>query len=77
MRILPCSFKHFRCNVDGTSVHFIHARSARPDAIPLILIHGWPSSFLEFGEVIDALTSPPEGTTACVRLARPKTSSCA
>ena len=41
--------------IDGLQIHAIHRRSSRPDAIPLILIHGWPSSFLEF---LDSKTLP-------------------
>ena len=39
-------------------------RSARPDAIPLILTHGWPDSVVEYLDVIDLLTSPPAGEPA-------------
>ena len=44
--------------VDGLKLHAIHRRSSRADARPLILIHGWPTSVLEFLEVIDALAEP-------------------
>lgn len=44
--------------VDGLAIHAIHRPSSRPDAVPLLLIHGWPSSFLEFIEVCDALAEP-------------------
>ncbi|MBY4575646.1 epoxide hydrolase [Gordonia paraffinivorans] len=49
----------FTATVDGLKIHFIHVRSDRPDAIPLILTHGWPGSFLEFEAVIEPLTAPP------------------
>src|SRR5438445_3063283 len=49
-------FAHFRARVDGQSIHFIHARSANPDALPLLLMHGWPGSIVEFLEVIPRLT---------------------
>ena len=39
-------------------IHFIHARSARSDALPLLLTHGWPGSIVEFLEVIPRLTDP-------------------
>jgi len=45
--------------IDGLDIHFIHRRSAREDAVPLILLHGWPTSFLEFLDVIDTLADPP------------------
>ena len=45
--------------VDELTLHAIHRRSSRADAIPLILMHGWPSSFLEFLDIIPALAEPP------------------
>src|SRR5688500_17884789 len=49
------SFPHFRAVIDGEKLHFIHRRSQRKDAIPLLLLHGWPGSFVEFLEVIRLL----------------------
>ncbi len=46
--------------IDGLDVHFLHARSPRPDARPLVLTHGWPSSVIEPLEVMDALADPPQ-----------------
>jgi epoxide hydrolase len=51
-------FEHFRTRIDGNTIHFIHARSPRPDALPLLLTHGWPGSVVEFLEVIPRLTDP-------------------
>ncbi len=48
----------FRTPIDGQSIHFIHARSAHPDAFPLLLVHGWPGSIVEFQGVIPRLTDP-------------------
>ena len=48
----------FRTRIDGQSVHFIHARSAHPDAFPLLMTHGWPGSVVEFLDVIPRLTDP-------------------
>jgi epoxide hydrolase len=48
----------FVTTIDGQPIHFIHVRSAEPDAVPLILTHGWPSSPFEFLEVIGPLTDP-------------------
>uniref|UniRef100_UPI0035C6AF7F epoxide hydrolase family protein n=2 Tax=Sphingomonadaceae TaxID=41297 RepID=UPI0035C6AF7F len=48
----------FTTPIDGLSIHFIHVRSPRPDALPLILTHGWPGSVLEFLKVIGPLTDP-------------------
>ncbi|WP_218022160.1 epoxide hydrolase family protein [Nocardia mexicana] len=52
------SFPQFRTEIDGHSVHFIHVSSAEPDALPLVLTHGWPGSIVEFLEVIEPLTNP-------------------
>jgi len=46
----------FTTSIDGTSIHFAHLRSAHPDAIPLLMTHGWPGSFAEFTEVAGPLT---------------------
>jgi epoxide hydrolase len=51
-------FEHFRTRIDDQSIHFIHARSAHIDAIPLLLVHGWPGSVVEFLDVIPRLTDP-------------------
>ncbi len=48
----------FRTTIDGQSIHFVHSRSADPDAFPLLLIHGWPGSIVEFQDAIPLLTSP-------------------
>ena len=47
---------HFSTDIDGQSIHFIHARSPRADALPLLLTHGWPGSVVEFLDVIPRLT---------------------
>jgi len=52
------SFPQFRTEIDGHDVHFIHVRSAQPDALPLVLTHGWPGSIVEFLDVIGPLTDP-------------------
>jgi pimeloyl-ACP methyl ester carboxylesterase len=49
-------FDHFRTTIDGQSIHFIHARSANPDALPLLITHGWPGTIVEFLDVIPLLT---------------------
>ena len=48
----------FTTEVDGQTVHFAHVRSPEPDATPLLLIHGWPSTFAEFADVVGPLTDP-------------------
>ncbi len=51
-------FDHFRTSIDGQGIHFIHAPSAHPDALPLLLVHGWPGSVVEFLDVIPRLVDP-------------------
>jgi pimeloyl-ACP methyl ester carboxylesterase len=46
---------HFRTAVDGLRIHFIHASSGRAETIPLLLLHGWPGSFVEMLDVIPRL----------------------
>ena len=52
----------FRTSLDGLGIHFLHVRSPEPDALPLLLTHGWPGSVVEFLNVIGPLTDP--GPTA-------------
>ncbi|GAA4303039.1 pimeloyl-ACP methyl ester carboxylesterase [Actinomadura luteofluorescens] len=49
---------HFRTEIDGQTVHFFHARSPEPEALPIVLTHGWPSSPVEFMKVVGPLTDP-------------------
>ncbi len=49
---------HFRAEIDGQSIHFIHARSRHADALPLLMTHGWPGSIVEFLDVIPRLIDP-------------------
>ena len=44
--------------IDGANVHFLHVRSPEPDALPLLLTHGWLGSVAEFLDVIGPLTDP-------------------
>ncbi|RSM86346.1 epoxide hydrolase [Kibdelosporangium aridum] len=48
----------FVTQIDDQRVHFLHVRSANPDAIPLLITHGWPGSFAEFTKIIGPLTDP-------------------
>ncbi len=52
------SWPQFTTVLDGIEIHFIHQRSPNPDALPLIISHGWPGSVVEFHKVIDALADP-------------------
>jgi len=47
-----------RAEIDGLAVHAIHIRSPHPDALPLLLTHGWPGSVIEFEKAIGPLTDP-------------------
>ncbi|WP_329139012.1 epoxide hydrolase [Streptomyces sp. NBC_01476] len=51
-------FGQSRTTIDGLGIHFLHVRSPEPDALPLIMTHGWPSSVLDFRKVIGPLTDP-------------------
>ncbi len=57
----------FTTTIDGQNIHFLHVRSPEPDALPLVLTHGWPGSVAEFLDIIGPLTDPgvprrrPEG----------------
>jgi epoxide hydrolase len=53
-------YPQFTTEIDGTNVHFLHVRSPEPDAIPMIITHGWPGSVAEFLSVIGPLTDPRE-----------------
>lgn len=48
----------FLTRIDGLDIHFIHVRSTHPNALPLIVTHGWPGSVLEQLKLVDPLTNP-------------------
>jgi len=52
------AFEHFRAEIGGVGIHFVHHRAREGNGIPLILTHGWPSSFLEYLPLIPLLTDP-------------------
>jgi pimeloyl-ACP methyl ester carboxylesterase len=52
------AFPQFTTEIDGQSVHFLHVRSPEPNALPLIITHGWPGSIVEFLKVIEPLRNP-------------------
>jgi epoxide hydrolase len=52
------SYPQFTAEIEGQQIHFIHVRSASPDALPLLLTHGWPGSIVEFLDLIGPLTDP-------------------
>jgi epoxide hydrolase len=52
------AFAQFKTMIDGVDIHFIHQRSNNPNATPLLLLNGWPSSILEYAKVIGPLIDP-------------------
>ncbi|WP_245906132.1 epoxide hydrolase family protein [Mycolicibacterium palauense] len=51
-------FDQFVTEIDGLDIHFIHQRSRHPEALPLVITHGWPGSVVEFAKVIEPLVDP-------------------
>ncbi|MFP6807462.1 MAG: epoxide hydrolase [Pseudomonadales bacterium] len=54
------TFNHFKMDMDGRSLHFIHQRSSHSNALPLLMTHGWPGSISEFTTIIPMLTQPEQ-----------------
>ena len=52
------AFPQFITTIDGVDIHFIHVRSRHPNALPIIITHGWPGSVIEQLKIIDPLTDP-------------------
>ena len=52
------AFSHFKSEVDGLDIHFIHEKGKGPNPMPLIITHGWPSCFFEMTKIIPLLTDP-------------------
>ena len=52
------AFDHFRAELDGVHIHFVHERAPRGQGIPLILTHGWPSTFVELLPLVPFLIEP-------------------
>ena len=52
------AFPQFMTSIDGVDIHFIHVRSHHPNAMPVIITHGWPGSVFEQIKLIDPLTDP-------------------
>ncbi|HEY4199465.1 MAG TPA: epoxide hydrolase [Devosiaceae bacterium] len=48
----------FQTEIDGQTIHFVHVKSPEPNALPLVLTHGWPSTFYEYYGVIGPLSDP-------------------
>src|SRR4249919_3319182 len=51
-------YPNFITNIDGVDIHFVHVKSKHPDAMPVIVTHGWPGSIVEQLKIIEPLTNP-------------------
>ncbi|MEU2540223.1 epoxide hydrolase family protein [Streptomyces iakyrus] len=61
----------FRTTIDDLGIHFLHRRSARADAVPLLLTHGWPGSIAEFIDVMDELADPEDADAPAFHVVAP------
>jgi len=52
------SYPQFLTEIDGVDIHFIHVRSKQPNALPMVVTHGWPGSIIEQLKIIEPLTNP-------------------
>jgi pimeloyl-ACP methyl ester carboxylesterase len=52
------AWPQFKTRIDDLDIHFVHARSPEPGALPLVITHGWPGTYVEFLDVIGPLTDP-------------------
>ncbi|MEE9280200.1 MAG: epoxide hydrolase family protein [Myxococcota bacterium] len=51
-------FAQYKTRIDDLEIHFVHAKSGEPSALPLVITHGWPGSVFEFYKIIGPLTDP-------------------
>lgn len=65
------AYPQFTTEIEGEDIHFLHIRSSRPDATPVILTHGWPGSILEYLDVIVPLTEPESADAPAFHLVIP------
>ena len=61
----------FRTTIDDLGIHFLHRRSPRADATPLLLTHGWPGSVAEFVDVMDELAEPEDAAAPAFHVVAP------
>ena len=57
-------YSQYITEIDGQTIHFMHVRSSNTNAIPLLICHGYPSSFAEFLHMINPLVNPDAGEQA-------------
>ena len=65
------AFPQFRIDLSGLKIHLIHVRARRPDAIPLLVCHGWPGGINEFEKIIAALSEPASASLPAFHLVIP------
>ena len=65
------AYPQFVTDIDGQRIHFLHVRSPRADATPLLLSHGWPGSVVEYLDVIGPLTEPADPDAPAFHLVIP------
>ncbi|MFG3706678.1 epoxide hydrolase family protein [Micromonospora sp. NPDC047670] len=65
------SHPQFVTEIDGEQIHFLHVRSSREDAVPLLLTHGWPGTVVEFLDLIAPLTEPEDPAAPAFHLVVP------
>ncbi|MEV6215041.1 epoxide hydrolase family protein [Nocardia sp. NPDC051833] len=65
------AYPQFTTEIEGENIHFLHIRSSRADATPVILTHGWPGSILEYLDVITPLTEPESAADPAFHLVIP------
>ncbi|MDQ7809554.1 TIGR03086 family metal-binding protein [Amycolatopsis sp. A133] len=65
------AYPQFLTEIDGETIHFLHVRSSRADATPLVLTHGWPGSIVEYLDVIGPLTEPESAAEPAFHLVIP------
>jgi pimeloyl-ACP methyl ester carboxylesterase len=65
------SVAQFRAEIDGFAIHYLHVRSKRPDAVPLLMCHGWPGGNFEFIRVSEMLANPDDSTTPAFHVVAP------
>ncbi|KIY61482.1 alpha beta-hydrolase [Cylindrobasidium torrendii FP15055 ss-10] len=68
---LNATFKMFTVDIDDLDVHFVHHKSTRQDAIPLIFVHGWPGNFLEVEGLLECLVEPVDPTAQAFHIVAP------
>jgi epoxide hydrolase len=58
------AFPQYRSEIDGLDIHYLHVPSAHANAMPLVLTHGWPGTYVEFLDVVEPLVNPPDPADA-------------